>query len=290
LFDRSDGIGPEQRYLVHSSAMPYPDRRVWDLHEARAAGQSRLLATIGFNRLLQRLFEGKGQYGTQYWTSNAFWFVDEVNTTFQADSWLAPLDEFARMFRRVKGVDFPGERDTAARLAGVRADKIRFFAHAYSVPAPADLKPVLTDSTYKGDLLFVSSPEGTGQQTMPVPWRSQQSLSADDSRHLEYRVQRFDANNLIVSVSNTEPTPVWMFYADVWHPWWRATINGAPASVYRANVAYKAVRIEPGENVVHFQFKSERLAALAALGAVNAGFWLIAVAAMMVGLLRSSDR
>jgi hypothetical protein len=255
------------------------------LQQARREAHPRLVATIAFNRLLQRRFEGTGRYGTQYWTSNACWLVDEVNATFQADSWLAPLDRFARMFRDGTGVDFPVERETAAKLAGMGTDKIRFFANGYSVPSPTDLTPILTDRSYRGDLLFVTAPDATTAQTT-IPWRSQQSLSADDSRQLPYRVERFDANNLIVHVSNTEPMPVWMFYSDVWHPWWRATVNGVPAAVYQANVAYKAVRVEPGENVVHLRFGSRLFGTLAALGAMNAGFWLFAVGAMIVGLMR----
>ena len=88
-------------------------------------------------------------------------------------------------------------------------------------------------------------------------------------------------------MSNIEPTPVWMFYSDVWHPWWGATVNGVATTVYRANVAYKAVRLEPGENVVHFRFQSRLMAVLSALAAVNAGVWLIGTGAMMVGMLRS---
>jgi hypothetical protein len=290
LFDRSDGIRPGQRYVVESSPMPYPERRLSNLQQARAENQSRLVGTIGFNRLLRQQFEGRGPHGTQYWTSNAFWFVDEVNTTFQADSWLAPLDQFARMFREGSGVDFPVEREAAAKLGGLRADKIRFFARAFRVASAADLKPLLTDDSYKGDLLFVSEPQENGEETITVPWQSQQSLSEDDSRPLPYRLERFDANNLIVRVSNTESTPLWMFYSDVWHPWWRATVNGSPAPVYRANVAYKAVRIQPGENIVHFRFRSAFLAALAALGAVNAAFWLIAAGGMTIGVLSSSER
>jgi hypothetical protein len=289
LFDRSDGVGSDQLFLIAPSRMPFSPRRVLDAHQARAEGQSRLVGTIGFNRLLRRRFEGGGQNGAQYWTNNAFWFVDEVNNTFQADSWLAPLDQFARMFRDVAGADFPVEREAAAKLAGMGADKIRFFAHAYSVPSSADLAPLLTDGAYKGDLLFVSSQETASQQAMTVPWRRQQPLSADDSRFLPYHVERFDANNLIVKVSNTEPTGLWMFYSDVWHPSWRATVNGRPVSVHRANVAYKAVPIEPGENVVHFHFGSDLLSALAALGAINAALWLIGVSAMMARVLRSPD-
>jgi hypothetical protein len=81
-----------------------------------------------------------------------------------------------------------------------------------------------------------------------------------------------------------------MFYSDVWHPWWRATVNGASAPVYRANGAYKAIRIEPGENLVHFHFHSGLLTALTALGAVNAGCWLIAVAVMMLNIVKLPNR
>jgi hypothetical protein len=290
LFDRSDGIGPEQRSLMESSPMPYARRRTLNLHEARAEVQSRLAATVAFNHSLQRQLEGRGTYGSHYWTSNAFWFIDEVGTTLQADSWLAPLDRFARMFRAGSGVDFPVERDTPAKLAGLRDDKIRFFAHAYSIASPTDLAAVLTDASYKGDLLFISPLSTIDDQAAAVPWRSQQLLSSDDSRPLQYRVERFDANNLVVQVSNTEPSSVWMFYSDVWHPWWRATVNETPAHVYRADGAYKAVRIEPGQNRVHFRFQSDLLAALTLLVAVNASFWLIAVAVMMLNVVRLPDR
>ena len=289
LFDRSDAIGPEQQYVVKPSPLTYPRRRALNLDESRADPQSRLAATVAFNHLLQRHFEGSGKSGSQYWTSNAFWFIDEVNTTLQADSWLAPLDRFARMFRAGSGVDFPVERDTAAKLAGLRADKIRFFAHAYSIASPTELAAMLTDASYQGDLLFVTPLPTTGDQAVSV-WRSQQPLSMDDSLQLRYRVERFDANNLVVAVSNSESTPAWMFYSDVWHPWWGATVNGASAPVYRANAAYKAIRIEPGENLVHFRFHSGLLTALTTLGAVNAGCWLIAVAAMMLNVVKLPDR
>jgi hypothetical protein len=149
------------------------------------------------------------------------------------------------------------------------------------------VKRLVNDRSYNGDLLFVSPLEGEGRQAMTEPWNGQRLLSSDDSRPLSYRVLRFDANNLVVEVSNTDATPAWLFYSDVWHPWWSATVNGVAAPVYRANVAYKAVRIERGENVVHFRFHSRLLAALSALAALNAGLWLIGTGAMMAGVLRS---
>ncbi len=41
---------------------------------------------------------------------------------------------------------------------------------------------------------------------------------------------------------------------DVWHPWWRATLDGAPARILKANVLFRAVVVPPGRHVVRFTF------------------------------------
>ena len=92
-----------------------------------------------------------------------------------------------------------------------------------------------------------------------------------------HEVEKFDANNLVVRATNPGPSPAWMSYADVWHPSWQATVNGKPVPVHRANVAYKAIRLEPGANVAHFRFGSRWFAWVTLLFAINAAFWIGAV-------------
>jgi hypothetical protein len=41
---------------------------------------------------------------------------------------------------------------------------------------------------------------------------------------------------------------------DVWHPWWRATIDGADTEVMRANAIFRAVAVPPGKHTVRFMF------------------------------------
>ncbi|MGA2128002.1 MAG: hypothetical protein ABSG76_17850, partial [Xanthobacteraceae bacterium] len=41
---------------------------------------------------------------------------------------------------------------------------------------------------------------------------------------------------------------------DVWHPWWRAQIDGEPAPILKANVLFRAVAVRPGRHRVHFRF------------------------------------
>ena len=41
---------------------------------------------------------------------------------------------------------------------------------------------------------------------------------------------------------------------DIWHPWWRATLNGKPVDILKANVLFRAVALPPGKHVVRFSF------------------------------------
>jgi hypothetical protein len=41
---------------------------------------------------------------------------------------------------------------------------------------------------------------------------------------------------------------------DVWHPWWRASVDGADVEILEANVIFRAVVCPPGRHVVRFTF------------------------------------
>jgi hypothetical protein len=41
---------------------------------------------------------------------------------------------------------------------------------------------------------------------------------------------------------------------DVWHPWWRASVDGAAAAILKADVMFRAVVVPRGRHVVRFSF------------------------------------
>jgi hypothetical protein len=41
---------------------------------------------------------------------------------------------------------------------------------------------------------------------------------------------------------------------DIWHPWWDASVDGVPTGILKANVLFRAVKVPPGNHVVHFEF------------------------------------
>jgi hypothetical protein len=60
--------------------------------------------------------------------------------------------------------------------------------------------------------------------------------------------------NAEVTVETDAPAGALLVLNDVWHPWWRADIDEAPAEILKANVLFRAVEVPAGKHVVRFTF------------------------------------
>jgi hypothetical protein len=71
-----------------------------------------------------------------------------------------------------------------------------------------------------------------------------------------------DPGRAVVEVE--APQGGWLLLSDTWFPGWSATIDGAPAETYPANVAFRAVWVPPGSSTVVWQYApdSPRLGAI----------------------------
>ncbi|MCZ7542468.1 MAG: YfhO family protein [Anaerolineae bacterium] len=98
----------------------------------------------------------------------------------------------------------------------------------------------------------------------------------------------FSVENVVYEANRLEYTidvagPAYLVLSEVYYPGWRATVDGAPAVVYRANTAFRAVYVgEPGTHTVALVFAPASftlgaalsLLTLAALAAgVTVGVW-----------------
>jgi hypothetical protein len=61
--------------------------------------------------------------------------------------------------------------------------------------------------------------------------------------------------NTIVEVEATAPAGGFVLVNSAWHPWWRASVDGKPASVLKANVLFRAVQVPAGRHRVRFEFE-----------------------------------
>jgi hypothetical protein len=85
-----------------------------------------------------------------------------------------------------------------------------------------------------------------------------------------FRVENtlYESDRLVFQVDT--PAPAYLVLSEVYYPGWRATVDGAPAQIYRANTAFRAVYIsETGHHTVELVFAPQSFTLGAAISAVT---------------------
>jgi len=72
------------------------------------------------------------------------------------------------------------------------------------------------------------------------------------------RLAILDYRNTEVTIEVETGRAGFLVLNDLWNPWWRASIDGEPAPVLRANVLFRAVSVPAGRHVVRFRFEPVR--------------------------------
>ena len=70
---------------------------------------------------------------------------------------------------------------------------------------------------------------------------------------IRVQLNTYTPNALAFTV--TAPSAGWLMVTDRWAPGWKAEVNGQPATVYGADFLFRAVRVNPGNNVVRFWYE-----------------------------------
>jgi hypothetical protein len=76
---------------------------------------------------------------------------------------------------------------------------------------------------------------------------------ASDERGGSVRIARYANTEVVLDVD--APAGGIVVLNDVWHPWWRAEVDGAAADILKANVLFRAVAVGPGRHQVRFTFR-----------------------------------
>ncbi|MCK6578576.1 MAG: YfhO family protein [Anaerolineae bacterium] len=71
------------------------------------------------------------------------------------------------------------------------------------------------------------------------------------------RIFRDDGN--VVEIAVETDHDAWLVLADTNYPGWTATVNDRDAVIYRANLAFRAVQVQAGASLVHFDYQPEWL-------------------------------
>ncbi|MYD09832.1 MAG: YfhO family protein [Chloroflexi bacterium] len=90
------------------------------------------------------------------------------------------------------------------------------------------------------------------------------------------RVDILDYRDTRVSLAVSAPRAATLILSDAWHPGWRASVNGRPTPIQRANLIFRAVRVPAGESSVVFSFEPQLWRAALYIGCA---LWLITLLA-----------
>jgi hypothetical protein len=147
----------------------------------------------------------------------------------QIDKTLAPGD--LRSIGRTKDAFVYENPRALPRVMLVGESRKADFASLVRDGWPADVDPRTT-------VLLESEPQGASPQA-----RVGGSV----------RLVRYGNGEVVVAVD--APSGAFVVLNDVWHPWWYAMVDGAPAEVLKANVLFRAVWVPPGRHEVRFVFR-----------------------------------
>ena len=86
------------------------------------------------------------------------------------------------------------------------------------------------------------------------------------------------------------PARGFLYLADQYFPGWRATVNGAPAPILRANYAFRAVEVPAGTSTVEFRYRPVSVLIGAAITAITLAGLAILAFRSAGGRVRSTTR
>lgn len=242
-----------------------------------------------------RAWSSSIEEGVAHWTRFSFTFSDYAGSPYRVDHWLLPFDDYLRAFWQQPLRDFampprglqiqtrlafPVQRVAAMKYSGISEDKLQAFGAPEVFCSEQSLAAVLGSPSVTGDLLYLVDGNAANPRSP--------GAGMDENRRLPMRFEVLEsgANHLTLRVEVAPRKggegPPWLFYSDVWHPWWTARVGGREVPVEKACLAYKAIPIGYGVNLVEWRCRSALISGLYVAVGLNSLAWLVGLAGLTV--------
>jgi hypothetical protein len=102
--------------------------------------------------------------------------------------------------------------------------------------------------------------------------------------HATAEIVQYAPEEIVVDARSDAPG--YLLLTDTFYPGWRASVDGGPAEILRADVAFRALRLEPGAHRVEFRYQP---ALLRWGGWISAGALLLLLCGLVWALWRRKD-
>jgi hypothetical protein len=246
--------------MFREETVPIGDR-LYALNEVRPLPFITRRREYESSERLRTLEPALSDHGARYDLLDGFVHLDPPATQYFTSYWLAPFEALVQAHDR-RPVDQRIGRpallqplpsaDPYAKISGAAEEKIQIFSRAHAAGSDQALADFMNLPGFKGDVLLLSPrPGGPAEDLTP------ELLTANHRIRTKIRLLQFDANSITLGVTlPPEQNGGWLSYCDVWDAGWTATVNQKPTPVERSFLAYKAVRLDRGVNVIHFRFQA----------------------------------
>lgn len=85
-----------------------------------------------------------------------------------------------------------------------------------------------------------------------LPAEAKAAFSDASAEAASLKIQAFSAHHIEIETLSEKPTA--LVIAQTYHPAWRASVNGNPSPVWRANHAFQAISVPAGRNVIRLEY------------------------------------
>ncbi len=135
-------------------------------------------------------------------------------------------------------------RDPALlKVIGCKTPKLRLVSHAVYARDDDQAAELIREASELDRVAVLQLGEGT-----PPPAQGLEGPSGG------VQVTAFGSNHIELVADVLDPAGAWLVYADGHHRGWRATVNGQSVPIAKAYLAFKALRLTGGRNVVRLVF------------------------------------
>ncbi|MBF0330992.1 MAG: hypothetical protein HQL17_03585 [Candidatus Omnitrophica bacterium] len=195
-----------------------------------------------------------GRLWSVYDTLESFLFTDTFQSNLRSDYALVPVKDF---LAAASTAPAQVQAQVYLRYGGVFASKVGVFSQLNYAADASELAKIFARTGHNADSLWTTADQ-VSKVTDPMDRRLvlNDPASTGESVPARVAVKKFEFNEIILDVDVAGPAgrSYFLYYADAYHPFWKARVNGEGRPVLRANIGYKAVVIPAGRSEVVFYF------------------------------------
>ena len=135
------------------------------------------------------------------------------------------------------------------QLVACRSAKLQLHAYATIVNSTEQATAFLANHQQVVAPIILANDDRSARTT------ASPAAGGEAARAGRIQVTAFSGDQIRLNVNVPEQAGAWLTYKDAFHENWRATIDGENATIYPADLAFKAIFVPPGHHSIQFQYR-----------------------------------